>query len=205
MKNKLIKIFLLLMPVLLIKAPALAIDLEDFGDFSSRSIIMNPQKNTLTQEQKDILNSKKLNLSTQCLIEQIKKNKNENVEILLNAGLNPNNSYMAEYPIYIAAKENNFTALKLLYEKGAKLDRGFNSELYEAVKHKNNDMAQYLLDRKANIFYKDSVSDNTILYVALKNNMIPIAQQLIEKGAKADRKSVLMIKKKKLFYLIQDK
>ena len=184
---------------------ALAIDISDFGDFSSRSIIMGGQKNTLTQEQKDILISKKLSPTTKCLIEQIKKSKNENVELLLEYGTNPNNSYMAEYPIYIAAKENNFEALKLLYKKGAKLDRGFYSELYEAVKNKNETMAQYLIDRKANINYKDSVTENSILYLALKNNMIPIAQQLIDKGVGADRKSVILIKKKKLFYLIKDK
>jgi len=62
-----------------------------------------------------------------------------------------------------------------------------------------------LLDRKANINYKDSITDNTLLYLALKNNMIPIAQQLIDKGIGADRKSVILIKKKKLFYLIKDK
>ena len=81
--------------------------------------------------------------------------KNDNVELLLNSGVNPNESYLAEYPIYIAAKKNNFIALKLLYNKGAKLDRGFNSELYEAIKNKNPDMAQFLLDRKANINYRD--------------------------------------------------
>jgi len=199
------KILSLLLPMLFLMTSALAIDLSDFGDFSSRSILMNKQKSTLTQEQKDILISKKLVPTTKCLIEQIKKNKNENVELLLESGVNPNDSYLAEYPIYIASQKNNFTALKLLYEKGAKLDRGFNSELYEAIKNKNSDMAQFLLDRKANINYKDSITDNTLLYLALKNNMIPIAQQLIDKGIGADRKSVILIKKKKLFYLIKDK
>lgn len=205
MKLKLIKIIFLLLPVLFLKMPALAIDITDFGDFSSRSVIMGNNKNAPTQEQKDLLISKKLSPNTKCLIEQIKKNENENVNLLLNSGVNPNNSYMAEYPIYIAAKENNFEALKMLYDKGAKLDRGFNSELYEAIKNKNSQMAQYLIERKANINYKDAVTDNTILYMALKNNMIPIAQQLIEKGVGADKKSFILLKKKNLLYLIQDK
>lgn len=183
----------------------LAIDVSEFGDFSSRSIIMSGKKNILTQEQKDLLISKKLTLTTKCLIEQIKKNNNENVEILLGFGLNPNESYMSEYPIYIAAKKNNFIALKILYEKGAKLDRGFNSELYASVKNKNNEMAQYLLNRKAKVNYKDSVTEDTILYLALKNNMLSIAQQLIEKGAYADRKSVIFIQKKKMYHLINEK
>lgn len=205
MKLKLIKILLLLPVLFLIKAPALAFDINELGDFSSRSVIMNSKNSILTQEQKDILLSKKLTPTIECLIEQIKKNNLENIEILLKAHINPNENFMAEYPLYIAAKKNNFEALKLLYEYGAKLDRGFNSELYEAVKNKNSDMAQFLIDKKANVNYADSITSNTILYLALKNNLLPIAKELIEKGAKPDKKSVLLIKKKKLFYLIQDK
>lgn len=200
-----IKKLFTLMPILLIAMSALAIDIKDFGDFSSRSIIMNGQKETMTQEQKDVLIYKKLSPTVQCLIQQIKKNNIENVELLLNTGLNPNNNYSTEYPIHIAAKENHFEIVKILYEKGAKLDKGFYSELYEAVRNKNNEMAQYLLDRNANIHYIDSLTQNTILYLALKNNMLDIAQQLIQKGAKADRKTILIIKKKNLLYLIKNK
>lgn len=203
--NKFIKMLIMLMPMLFFTMSALAIDIEDLGDFSSRSILMNGSKNIITQEQKDVLFSKKLTPNTQCLIQQIKKNKLDNVELLLSYGINPNESYMTQYPIYVAAKENNFAILKMLHEYGAKLDRGFYSELYEALKNKNTQMAQYLLDNKANVNYKDSVTDNTILYMALKNNMLDIAQQIINKGANADRKSVLIIKKKKLQYLIKDK
>lgn len=199
------KILFLLLPMLFLTTSALAINISEFGDFSSRSVIMSGQKNTLSQEQKDILISKKLSPTTQCIIEQIKKNKNENVQLLLEAGVNPNTSYLAEYPIYIAAKENNFEALKMLYEYGAKLDRGFNSELYEAIKNKNADMAQYLIDKKSNINYKDSVTNNTLLYLAIKNNMLSVAQQLVDKDIAPDKKSVILIKKKKLFYLIKDK
>lgn len=204
MKKTLIKIFLFLLPVLFLKAPALAIDISEFGDFSSRSLIMNNRQQSLTQEQKDLLIQKKLFPTTKCLIEQIKKKHNENVYILLNSNVNPNVSFMAEYPIYIAAKENSFEILQALYEKGAKLDKGFNSELYEAVKNKNREMAFFLLERKANVNYKDSLTENTILYVALKNNMVDVAQELILKGAKPDRKTLLLIKKKKLKNLIQD-
>ncbi|MBE7707404.1 MAG: ankyrin repeat domain-containing protein [Cyanobacteria bacterium SIG27] len=200
-----IKKLFTLMPILFIAMSALAIDIKDFGDFSSRSIIMNGQKETMTQEQKDVLIYKKLSPTVQCLIQQIKKNNIENVELLLNTGLNPNNNYSTEYPIHIAAKENHFEIVKILYEKGAKLDKGFYSELYEAVRNKNNEMAQYLLDRNANIHYIDSLTQNTILYLALKNNMLDIAQQLIQKGAKADRKTILIIKKKNLLYLIKNK
>ena len=195
---------LLLMLALLFKTPTLAIDLNELGDFSSRSLIMRENKDTITQEQKDELQAKKLTRTAQCLITQIKKNNYENVVLLVETKTNLNSHYLGDYPIYIAAKKNNFEIVKLLFENGAKLDRGFSSELYEAVKNKNTQMAQFLIDNKAKINYKDTVTENTILYLALKNNMLDIAKQLINKGAYADKKSVLIVKKKKLFDLIKD-
>lgn len=193
--------------MLLIIMPTFAIDLSEFGDFSSRSVIMNnlSGKEIISQEQKDILKERKLTPTSQCLIQQIKKGNIENVEILLDSKVSPNKSYLSDYPIYIAAKNNQFEILKLLKERGAKLDKGFYSELYEAVRNKNNDMAQFLIDNGARVNYMDSITNNTILSMALKNNMKDIAAQLIEKGARADIKSVKLIKKKKLLYLIEDK
>ena len=192
------------MPILF-SVSALAIDLNDYGDFSSRSLILSQQKNELSQEQKDILILKKLNPSPKCLLHQVQKNNIENVALLLEFGINPNIAYMGEYPIYIATKNNNFEMVKLLYQNGAKLDKSINSELFTAVKKKNNEMAQFFLDKKANIYYVDFLSENTILYVALKNNMYDIAQQLILKGAKIDMKSAWIIKRKKLEYLLENK
>ncbi len=183
-----------------------AIDLSEFGDFESRSSILNSlnKKNTLTKEQKDLLLQKKLTPTTACLIEQIKKGNVENVSLLLSSNININQSYMSEYPIYIAAKENEFEILKLLFENGAKLDRGFNSELYSAVSNKNFEMAQYLIENGANVNYIDAVSDNTVLYMALKNSMVDIASLMIQKGAKPDKKSVKYIKKKKLQSMVEN-
>lgn len=187
--------------------PTFAIDISDFGDFSTRSVIMNnlSGKERINQEQRDILKAKKLTPTSQCLIEQIKKGNLENVSILLDSKVDPNKSYMSDYPIYIAARYNKFEILKLLKDHGAKLDRGFYSELYEAVRNKNKDMAQFLIDNNAKVNYLDSITNNTILSMALKNNMKEIAAQLIQKGAKADIRSIKLIKKKRLFYLIEDK
>lgn len=203
MKSFISKIIFLLMPIQLFVS-ALAIDLSDFGDFTSRSLILNQQKNQLTQEQKDILTSKKLSLNSKCLIEQINKNNIENINLLLEFGINPNSTHLNETPFYQAAKKNNLEILKLLNKYGAKPDKSMYSELYIAVKNKNNEMAQFLLDKKANIYYIDSITENTILYMALKNNMYEIAQQLIQKGANADSKSVKIIRSKKLYYLIEN-
>ncbi len=184
---------------------ASGIDLSDFGDFSSRSVIMNTLSGnqTANQEQKDKLKEKKLTASTSCLIEQIKKGDIDNINLLLESKVDPNKSYMSDYPVYIAAKNNKTDIVKLLVNKGAKLDKGFYSELYEAVRNKNKELAQFLLDNNARVNYTDSITNNTILSLALKNNMNDIASQLIKKGAKADFRSVKLIKKKKLQYLIE--
>ena len=197
----------LLITLILLNIPLFAFDLNDLGDFSSRSVIESKlyNKEKITQDQKDILKSKKLTPTPQCMIEQIKKGSYENVELLLQSKVNPNQHYYSEYAIYIAARENKFDILKLLYEYNAKLDRGFNSELFAAVKNKNKEMAQYLLDRGAKVNYTDSITNDTILYAALKNKMYDIASQLIQKGAYADIRSVKYMKKHKLGYLIEEK
>ena len=141
-------------------------------------------------------------LNSKCLIEQIKKNNFDNVKFLLECGVNPNENYLAEYPIFIAAKYNRYDMVLLLHKYNAKLDRGFNSELFAAVKNKNVEMAQFLIDNKAKINYKDPITENTILYYAIKNDMLDIASQLILKGAKPDRKAILLIKKKNLVDLV---
>ena len=183
---------------------AFSLALEDYGSFADRSVIMkqiygNTSPDTKYQEQ---LIAKKLAPDHRCLFEQIKLGDSENVKLLLDAKVNPNQSYMGEHAIYIAAKENNFEIVKLLCEYGAKLDLGFFSELYEAVRNKNKDMAQFLLGKGARVNYKDAVFNNTILYLSLKNKMYDISAQLIEKGAKPDMPSVRYIKKHRLEYLI---
>ena len=196
---------IVLSPYFAICNSAFAFDINELGDFSSRSVIEGSLFNTtpsIPQEIKDILKEKKLYPDTKCLIEQIKKGNIENVELLLKAKVNPNQDYMTDYPVYIAARENKFEILKLLCNNNAKIDRGFFSELYEALKNKNHEMAQYLLDRGANVRYIDAVTNDTILYTALKNKMYDIAGQMILKGAPADQKSIIYIKKHKLEYLI---
>ena len=192
---------------IVLNSPLFAFDLNDLGDFSSRSLIESRiYNNQLTnQEQRDALVLHKLAPTHKCLFEQIIKGNYENVKLLLEANINPNQSYMSEYAIYISAKHNKFDILKLLYENNAKLDRGFYSELYEAIRNKNPEMAQYLLDRGARVNYIDSVTNNTVLYLALKNKMYDLDSQMIQKGAKADPRSVNYLRKHKLGYLVEQK
>lgn len=205
-KNNLLLMFCLLLFVSLQKATVFAIDMSEFGDFSSRSTILRAiegNKNEVDSELRELIKSKKLFLNSKCLIDQIKKGNYENVDLLLQAKLNPNSSYMSEYPVYIAAKENEFEILKLLVENGAKLDRGFFSELFEAVKHKNSKMALYLIDNGAKINYSDAITSNTILYYTLKNNLDDVLLKLVEKGVNVDKKSAILIRKKKLINLFE--
>ena len=194
----------LLITLFLLNISSFAFDINELGDFSSRSVIEGRLYNrqTMTQEQRDLLTYKKLTPTHKCLFEQIKKGNYDNVALLLQAKVNPNQSYLSEYAIYIAAKANKFDILQLLYDNNAKLDRGFYSELYEALRNKNPEMAQYLLDRGAKVNYMDSITNNTVLYMALKNKMYDLASQIIAKGAKPDTRSVKYIRKHKLAHLI---
>ena len=203
MKNNKKKIFVAFLSVLFWIAPAIAIDYA--GDFSSRSLIMKSLngENWISQEEKDILSSKKLIPNQKCLIEQIKKNNIENVEILLSSKVNPNIQYNSEYPIYIAAKMNNFEIVKLLYSNGAKLDKGFNSELFEAIRNKNVEMAMFLIDNNARINYKDAVNGKTPLYLALQNNMFDVASVLVDKGANVNRNTLYLMKRKRQKNLLE--
>ncbi len=182
-------------------------EITDFGgDFSSRSQILKQMNssNPVSQEQKDILKSKKLALNPKCLINEIEKGNIENVKILLDSKINPNDNYFATTPIFVACQKNKTEIAKLLLEHGAKLEKSFDSELYFAVKNKNKELAHLLINYGANVNYSTPLTEKSILYVALNNKMYDIAQILIEKGAKPDRKVFLYIKKHKLDYLIPE-
>ena len=182
-----------------------SLDYSIFGNFSERSLIMKSLngENRATQEQRDILEYKKLKPTVDCLVEQIKKGNKENAEILLEAKVNPNEPFNMDYPIFIAAKNNDTEMVKLLHSYGAKLDKGFGSELYEAIKNKNIELTDFLIDNGARINYRDSVTGNTPLYIALKNDMTDTSIKLIKKGASINQKTYLLLRKKKLDYLLE--
>jgi len=196
------KLILFLLAILTMQN-ANAIDISELGDFSSRSLIIkntqNDDKNYISnQEIKDILISKKLSPTIQCLNEQISKKNYDNVYLLMQTNMDLNQNFFGEYPLYKASKTNQFELVELLIKNGAKPDRGFYSELYEAIKNKKEKMAKFLIDNNAKINYQNAITLQTNLSMALKNNMYDIAKILIQKGAYADDKSIKLIKKKKL-------
>ncbi|MBR1618228.1 ankyrin repeat domain-containing protein [bacterium] len=177
---------------------------SEVGNFSENSVIMKELygSNTINDAKLEKLKAKNLDLSAQCLVEQVKKGSLENVNLLLQNGIDPNKGYVGEYALYYAAKSDNLIMTKLLIAHGAKPDKGFYSELFEAVKNKNTQMAKLLLKNGANVNYKDAITNRTILYYSLKNNMHDLSKELIKSGAKADMYSYRYIQKHKLQYLI---
>ena len=178
--------------------------LDYSGEFSDRSVLLRSiyGETKASQEQRELLSSKKLAPTTQCLIGEIKKGNIENVTLLLKANVDTNRSYMGNYPIYIASRYNRYEIVKLLRQNNAKLDRGFYSELYESVRNKNTELAKYLIEEGARVNFQDAITGNTILYLSLKNNMHDISKLLIEKGARPDNQSLRYIHKHKLTDLI---
>ena len=73
----------------------------------------------------------------------------------------------------------------------------------EAIKNKNVELTDFLIDNGARINYRDSVTGNTPLYIALKNDMTNTSIKLIKKGASINQKAYLLLRKKKLDYLLE--
>ncbi len=154
------------------------------------------EKMSLAREE---LNQKKIPYSSEEFIKQIKKNKFENVELMLNAGMSPNADYFGEYALYYAVKKDRTKIALLLIERGAATNAGFDSPLFWAAKNGNFELSRALIENGARLDYTDLVSSKSILYTAIKNGNYDIARLLLESGAKMDKHSAFLIKKKNLF------
>ncbi len=166
-------------------------------------------KQNLTFEEKEKIRvareemkAKHLSFSSEEFIKQIKKNKKENVILMLRAGISPNTDFFGEYAIYYAAKYNKTEIAKILLEHNANPNAGFDSPLFCAVKNNNTELAKILIEKGAKPDFTDLVSSKSILFTALKKKNIEIAKILIEKGAKIDTKSKMLIEKKNLYTLL---
>ncbi len=122
-----------------------------FGNFSSSEFStpftssfsgqIPANKKELTPEEKEVIRAakeqmkmKKLSFSSEEFIKQIKKNKIENVNLMLKAGVSPNTDYFGEYAIFYAVKYNKTEIAKILLEQGANPNAGFDSPLFWAEK-----------------------------------------------------------------------
>jgi len=160
---------------------------------------LSPKEKEEIRIAKEKMKAKGLQFSNDEFIKQIKKNKKENVNLMLQAGISPNADYFGEYAIYYAVKHNKTEIAKLLLEKGANPNAGFDSSLFWAVKNNNKELTEDLIKRGAKLDFTELVSSKTILYTAIKKNRIEIAKMLIENGAKIDNSSAALIDKKNLY------
>lgn len=79
--------------------------------------------------------------------------------------------------------KNRLDILNVLFELGVELD--VNVVLHHAAKYANSDIVKFLLDKKANVNYKDSQGE-TALHKAVRTGDWSIIKLLIQKGADND-------------------
>jgi len=202
------KIFISILSLVFLKTSAIAFDENVFKSLPSNSSLFykfyGSTSNKTPVEVENKLKEEKLSPDIFSLIKQVKKNNIDNVKLLLEAGVNPNDNYMLQFPLYIAAKKDNIEMVKLLLKYNAKPDMAMYSELFEALRNKNKELAFLLIEYGANVNYFDSVTNKTCLYYALKNEMYDIALVLKNKGARLDKYSNVLIQTNKLQYLFED-
>lgn len=173
---------------------------SDFGgNIPLRKKELTPEQKEKIRLAKEKMAKKKLEFSDKEFIKQIKKNKKENVALMLEAGMSPNTDYFGEYALFYAVKYNKTDIALLLLENNANPNTGFDSTLFWAVKNNNATLAQTLIEKGAKVDYTELVSSKTILYMALKQNHLNIARMLIENGTKIDKYSAQIIDKRNLY------
>lgn len=161
---------------------------------------LTPEEKEKIRFAKEQMKAKKLQFSSEEFIKQIKKNKKENVDLMLKAGISPNTDYFGEYAIFYAVKYNKTDIAKTLLEHGANPNAGFDSPLFWAAKNNNTEIAKLLIEKGAKLDFTELVTSKSILYTALKKNNLEIAKTLIDNGAKIDNSSAFIIEKKNLYY-----
>lgn len=178
--------------------------LYEFGH--SSDIYIDTEKNQSAEKQKrrelsdakEILYKKGIKRSPKDFVKYIKKNDKEAIQLLLNAGFDPNMNINANYPIYYAAKYNKPEIVHILLKAGADPNKDFTSPLRFAILNGDYDCVHDLIDYGAKVNYTDMLFDETLLYTALKKKEYDIAMLLLNSGAKIDNKTYLLIKRKKL-------
>ncbi len=169
------------------------------GQIPLRKKEMTPEEKEQIRLAREELVQKKIPFTSEEFIKQIKKNKKDNVELMLKAGMSPNIDYFGEYALFYAVKFNKTEIARLLLDKGANPNTGFDSVLFWAAKNNNTELAKALIQKGAKVNFEELVSSKTILYTALKKNNLELAKILIDNGAKIDMASGIIIDKKNLY------
>ncbi len=140
----------------------------------------------------------KVEKSTEGFIKAIKKGDIEVVTLFLDAGMDPNVNYYNAFPIYYAVKANNEAIVRLLLERGACADIGFEAPVLWALKNKNDALAKLLIEQGAKINYTDYFTGKTLIYYAVKGKHYEAARLMIERGVKIDKQTGYIIVKNNL-------
>lgn len=166
--------------------------------------LYNEYKNNLTNSEltkyDDVFKEKNLPKSVSAFIHFVEKGDYETVKLYLDAGINPNESYYASFPLFHAVKKNHYEIAKLLLERGANPNLGHESCLYEAIRRKNAKMFKLLLDYGSRTDYVDYITDKTLLQKALEMNQKEIVQMLLNSGVKIDFKSKILLEKRNMYF-----
>ena len=157
-----------------------------------------PKKMEDLERANEILKQKKISKSPQDILKYIKQDDAEKIKLLLDAGMDSNGQIYVNTPVYYAAKNNSSNVLKVLLENGADPNKDMSSPLEEVIKAGNSECAKLLVENGADINYYNGISDESMLFLALKKGEYELAKMILEKGAKPDQKSYRIIKKKKL-------
>ena len=174
----------------------------EFGH--SSDIYLNVKTPNTKQERQDlqkaneILVQRGISKEPKEVMNYIKNNDFEKVDLVLKAGFDPNTSYNANYPIYYAVRYKRPEILKLLLDSGADIKMEVSGPLRDSIINNNYECAKLLIEYGADVNYYHGVLDEYVLYTALKKKEYGLARMMIEKGAKIDIKSYKEIKKKNL-------
>jgi len=122
------------------------------------------------------------------LFEAVVNDRYETVKLLLDKGANPNirvkicSTEMVQSPTYFAIAQQNHQMCKLLLEKINLSDPGNLALLHHAVEHENLHAAQLLIEKGADISYKNQNGQTALdLAKSLENNiLIKILEQQID-------------------------
>lgn len=122
------------------------------------------------------------------LFEAVVNDRYETVKLLLDKGANPNirvkicSTEMVQSPTYFTIAQQNHQMCKLLLEKINLSDPGNLALLHHAVEHENLHAAQLLIEKGADITYKNQNGQTALdLAKSLENNiLIKILEQQID-------------------------
>ena len=97
-------------------------------------------------------------------------------------------------PLYYAVEENNLEIVKLLVEKGAKVEGGLDcygrNPLYRSIENGNLEMAKFLIENGANLNLQATNSGNTPLHLAINRRSMEMIQLLLDNGADLNLKNM---------------